>query len=83
MASKKPIRTMTSPNIEERAIAILKDGACCKPNKVGVDSKAITRMTPTADMELTMTSAVVRPRAKFNKDTLTPLEAAPSGSSPI
>ena len=74
---------MTSPNIEDLTIAIHKDGACCKPNKVGVDSKAITRMTPTADMELTITSAVVKPRAKFNKETLTPLEAAPSGSNPI
>ena len=81
--SKKPKRDMTSPNIEDRTIAIHKDGACCKPNKVGVDSKAITRMTPTADMELTITSAVVKPRAKFKKETLTPLEAAPSGSNPI
>ena len=83
MASPKPIRDMPSPNIEERTIAIHKAGAWCNPNKVGVDSKAITRMTPTADMELTITSAVVKPRAKFNKDTLTPLEEAPSGSSPI
>jgi len=83
MASRKPIRDMTSPNIEERTIAIHKAGAWCNPNKVGVDSKAITRMTPTADMELTMTSAVVKPRAKFKNDTLTPLEAAPSGSNPI
>ncbi len=73
----------TNPNMEERAIAIHSDLAFRNPNKVGVESKAITRMTPTADIELTMTSAVVKPRAKFKKDTLTPLEAAPSGSSPI
>ncbi len=80
---KKPIRDMTIPNIEDRPIATHKDGACCNPNKVGVESKAITRMTPIADIELTITSAVVKPRAKFKKDTLTPLEAAPSGSNPI
>lgn len=74
---------MTNPNIEDRNIAIDKDGACSNPNKVGVESKAITRITPTADIELTITSAVVNPRAKFKKDTLTPLEEAPSGSSPI
>ena len=72
-----------NPNMEDRAIAIHRDLAFCNPNKVGVDSKAITRMTPTADIELTMTSAVVKPRAKFKQDTLTPIEAAPSGSRPI
>ncbi len=56
---------MTSPNIDDRAMAIHKDGAFFNPNKVGVESKAITRMTPTADIELTMTRAVVKPRAKF------------------
>ena len=73
----------TNPNIEDRTIAIHRDFAFCSPNKVGVESKAITRMTPTADIELTITSAVVKPRARFKKDTLTPLEAAPSGSKPI
>ena len=72
-----------NPHMEDRTIAIHKDFAFCNPNKVGVESNAITRMTPTADIELTMTSAVVNPRAKFKKDTLTPLEAAPSGSKPI
>ena len=69
--------------MEDRIIAIHRDRAFCNPNKVGVESNAITRMTPTADIELTMTSAVVKPRAKFKKETLTPLEAAPSGSRPI
>ena len=83
IASIKPIRDKTSPNIEDRIIAIPRDGASCNPIKVGVESKATTRITPTADIELTMTRAVVKPRAKFKKDTLTPLEEAPSGSNPI
>ena len=74
---------MANPNIEDLIIAIQSVLAFCRPNKVGVESKAITRITPTADMELTMTSAVVKPRAKFKKETFTPLEAAPSGSKPI
>ena len=81
--SEKPMSDKINPNMEDRAIAIQRDLAFCKPNKVGVESKAITRIIPTADIELTMTSAVVKPRAKFKKDTLTPLEAAPSGSRPI
>ena len=60
--------------MEDLTIAIHKDLAFCNPNKVGVESNAITRMTPTADIELTMTSAVVKPRAKFKKDTLTHLK---------
>ena len=83
IASKKPKRDMTIPNIEDRNIALHKDEACCKPHKVGVESKAITRMIPTADIELTITSEVVKPNAKLKKETLTPLEAAPSGSNPI
>ena len=74
---------MTSPKTDDRAMAIHKDGAFCNPNKVGVESKAITRITPTADIELTMTSAVVKPRAKFKKSTFMPLATAPSGSNPI
>ena len=74
---------MKSPKTDDRIIAIHKDEAFCSPNKVGVDNKAITRITPTADIELTMTSAVVKPRAKFKEETFTPLEAAPSGSKPI
>ena len=65
IASIKPSIDIKNPNTDDRAIAIHKDGAFCKPNKVGVESRAITRMTPTADIELTMTSAVVKPRAKF------------------
>ena len=65
IASVKPRSDMTSPKTDDRAIAIHKDGAFCNPNKVGVESKAITRITPTADIELTMTRAVVKPRAKF------------------
>ena len=83
IASEKPMSDKTSPNIEDRIIANHRDLAFFNPNKVGVESNAITRMTPTADIELTMTRAVVKPRAKFKKDTLTPLEAAPSGSNPI
>ena len=83
IASEKPMSDKTNPNMEDRSMAIHRDLAFCKPNKVGVESNAITRMTPTADIELTMTSAVVKPRAKFKNETLTPLEAAPSGSRPI
>ncbi len=53
------------PNIDDLAMAIHKDGALCNPNKAGVESKEMTSITPTADIELTMTSAVVKPRAKF------------------
>ena len=83
IASEKPMSDKTNPNMEDRSMAIHRDLAFCNPNKVGVESNAITRITPTADIELTMTSAVVKPRAKFNNETLTPLEAAPSGSKPI
>ena len=83
IASEKPMIDKTNPNMEDRSMAIHRDLAFCNPNKVGVESNAITRMTPTADIELTMTSAVVKPRAKFKNETLTPLEAAPSGSRPI
>ena len=83
IASEKPMSDKTNPNMEDRSIAIHRDLAFCNPNKVGVESNAITRMIPTADIELTMTSAVVKPRAKFKNETLTPLEAAPSGSKPI
>ena len=83
IARENPMIDKTNPNMEDRTIATHRDLAFCKPNKVGVESNAITRMTPTADIELTITSAVVKPRAKFNKDTFTPLETAPSGSRPI
>ena len=56
--------------------------ALSSPNKVGVESNAITKITPTADIELTITSAVVKLRARFNKDTFIPLAEAPSGSNP-
>ena len=64
-ASKKPKTEIKDPNIADLTIATHKDGACCRPNKAGVESKAITRMTPIADIELTITSAVVRPSSKF------------------
>ena len=83
IASEKPMSDKNNPNMDDRSMAIHRDLAFCNPNKVGVESNAITRITPTADIELTMTSAVVNPRAKFKKETLTPLEAAPSGSKPI
>ena len=65
IANTKPRIDIATPNIEDRAIAIHKDGDFFNPNKAGVESKAMTRITPTADIELTMTSAVVKPRAKF------------------
>ena len=65
IARIKPRRDIESPNIDDRAIAIHKAGACLNPSIVGVESKAITRITPTADIELTMTRAVVKPSAKF------------------
>ena len=83
IASEKPMSDKTNPNMEDRSMATHSDLAFCNPNKVGVESNAITRITPTADIELTMTSSVVKPRAKFKNETLTPLEAAPSGSKPI
>tara|TARA_Y100000766_G_scaffold282929_1_gene297301 strand:+ start:1275 stop:1556 length:282 start_codon:yes stop_codon:yes gene_type:complete len=83
IASEKPKSDKTNPNIDDLTIAVERDIAFCNPNKVGVESKAITRITPTADIELTMTSAVVKPRAKFKKDIFTPLAAAPSASRPI
>ena len=73
IASEKPMSDKTNPNMDDRSMAIHRDLAFCNPNKVGVESNAITRMTPTADIELTMTSAVVKPRAKFKNETLTPL----------
>ncbi len=65
IANTKPRIDIATPNSDDLAIAIHKDGAFFNPNNVGVESSAITRITPTADIELTMTSAVVKPRAKF------------------
>ena len=78
----KPNREIQSPKNEDLIIAILRLCALSSPNKVGVESNAITRITPTADIELTITSAVVKLRARFNKDTFIPLAEAPSGSNP-
>ncbi len=83
VASKKPRIDKLTPTIEARTIPIHSDVDLCDPNKVGEESKAITRLTPTADIELTMTRAVVNPRAKFKDETFIPLAAALSGSSPI
>ena len=69
IASENPNTEITSPNTEDLTMAIHNDGASCNPNKVGVDSKAITRITPTVDIELTITRAIVKPRAKFTEDT--------------
>ena len=82
-ASRNPTTEIVTPNIEDLSMAIHKAEASCNPNNVGAESKAITRITPTADIELTMTRAVVKPRAKFKEDTFMPLAAAPSGSNPI
>ena len=65
IAVKKPISDIATPNIEDRTIAIHKESALCNPNKVGVESKAITSITPTAAIELTITREVVKPSAKF------------------
>ena len=40
-ASKKPKTEIKDPNIADLTIATHKDGACCRPNKAGVESKAI------------------------------------------
>ena len=82
IASKKPKTEINNPKIADLTIATHKDGACCRPNKAGVESKAITRITPTADIELTMTRAVAKPRARFNLGTSIPFAEAPSGSNP-
>ena len=77
-----PRSEMHNPKNEDLIIAILKLWALFRPNKVGVERRAITRITPTADIELTITNAVVKLRARFNKETFIPLADAPSGSSP-
>ena len=78
----KPRSEIHNPKNEDRIIAILKLRALCRPNKVGVETRAITRITPTADIELTITNAVVKLKARFNKETFIPLADAPSGSNP-
>ena len=78
----KPRSEMHKPKNEDLIIAILKLWALFRPNKVGVERRAITRITPTADIELTITNAVVKLRARFYKETFIPLADAPSGSNP-
>ena len=78
----KPNNDINNPNIDDLIIATRKLGAFDTPNNVGVDSKAITSITPTADIELTITNAVVKLRAKFNRETFIPFAAAPSLSNP-
>tara|TARA_Y100001968_G_scaffold56496_1_gene47644 strand:- start:58 stop:372 length:315 start_codon:yes stop_codon:yes gene_type:complete len=80
---KKPKVVIIIPKTEDLTIATHKLGDLSNPNKGGVESKAITKITPTADIELTITRAVVNPRAKFKEETFIPLAAAPSGSKPI
>ena len=82
IAREKPKTDITTPNIEDRTMATRKLEALTNPIKAGVESRAITRMTPTAAIELTMTRAVVKPRAKFKEGTFMPLASAPSGSNP-
>ena len=77
-----PKSEMHNPKNEDLNIAILKLLALFSPNKVGVERSAITRITPTADIELTITNAVVKLRATFNKEPFIPLAEAPSGSNP-
>ena len=77
-----PNTEINNPNIDDLSIATRKLGAFDTPNNVGVDSKAITSITPTADIELTITNAVVKLRAKFNRETFIPFAAAPSLSNP-
>ena len=78
----KPRSEMHNPKNDDRIIAILKLWALFSPNNVGVERRAITRITPTADIELTITNAVVKLKARFNKETFIPLADAPSGSNP-
>ena len=78
----KPKSEMHNPKNEDFIIAILKLWALFSPNRVGVERRAITRITPTADIELTITNAVVKLKARFIKETFIPLEDAPSGSNP-
>ena len=77
-----PRSEMHNPKNDDLIMAILKLLALFSPNRVGVERSAITRITPTADIELTITNAVVKLRARFNKETFIPLADAPSGSSP-
>ena len=78
----KPNKEISNPKNEDLIIAILRLLAFSRPSKVGVERSAITRITPTADIELTITNAVVKLRTRFNKETLIPLADAPSGSNP-
>ena len=78
----KPRSDIHNPKNDDLIMAILKLLALLSPNRVGVERSAITRITPTADIELTITNAVVKLRARFNKETFIPLADAPSGSSP-
>ena len=78
----KPRSEMHNPKNEDLIIAILKLCALFSPKRVGVERRAITRITPTADIELTITNAVVKLKARFNKETFIPLADAPSGSNP-
>ena len=80
--SIKPRIDIHNPKNDDLTIAILKLWALFRPNRVGVERSAITRITPTADIELTITNAVVKLRARFNKETFMPLADAPSGSNP-
>ena len=73
----KPNTDINNPNIDDLIIATRKLGAFDTPNNVGVDNKAITSITPTADIELTITKAVVKLRAKFNKETFIPICCSP------
>ena len=77
-----PRSEMHNPKNDDLIMAILKLLALFSPNRVGVERSAITRITPTADIELTITNAVVKLRARFNKETFIPLADAPSGSNP-
>ena len=78
----KPNKEISNPKNEDLIIAILRLLAFSKPNKVGVERSAITRITPTADIELTITNAVVKLRTRFNKETLIQLADSPSGANP-
>ena len=82
IARTKPTSDIHRPKNAERYIAMRKLVAFAKPIKAGEETKAITRITPTAAIELTMTRAVEKLRARLKSDTFIPLAAAPSGSSP-
>ena len=61
-----------TPMIEERIIATQRLGDWFNPSNAGADNNPITKITPTDEIELTITKDVVKPRIKFKEDTFIP-----------